>query len=521
MKRLVVFLTGLALIGAVAWQLMPEGPGLDGTTVVARVLIEGAATEDLDAVLAEESLRVVSPAVIAKAISVGRLQSLPSFKDTDFSTYFDHNLSAGRWEKGKQVIEVRLRCRSKSDGIAALQAVLDAYVDVSDAQDVSTDLSELKTYIEQLTKQCVVTLESQVAQHEKLLAESEHPAMADYDVMLKELAARVSRQTQILAKKEGECAALRSRVSLLSATMMKKDEKELLSLFSLEDPSARQKTGSAQILTKLLPLFQQRKQLLKRVGLDHPDVLKNTRQIAAAREFLGKDPNGEETTLWDFVQTYVAASGLRLEMLEGEIEELEGSLAEIQNELRDVSRFAARERQIREAIATSRRQFDVLVGKIDDFSVQEGIRVEIVERPRADQAGTEKSGTWIMLTILGIGAYCFWQWSSRQVTEAAPDRQPILTIVADDLAVHNVGNSGSSFRKVAAAVRLARFCDNRNQVVIRGDQEIVELVASGVVEELKGEGIDVHREAPDLDSVGDSASRIDPMRVVYVDMQAS
>ena len=519
MKRLIVFIGGLALIVAVALYVIPARNELAATGVIARVRVEGGVASRRKAILADECLRIVSPKVVGSAIKTGRLDQLPSYKDVDLAAVLQNELEATPWGRGDRVIEIRLNCASEADGKAALGAVVDAYVELfpNDSRDSSM---ELRAYIEQLVSQCTVTLKSQIAQHQELVAKSEFSALPNYETILQDRADAVSRRTRLLTEKEVKAASLRARASVLSAAVDKRDQEELLSLFALDDPNGREQTGAMAIIAKLLPLFQERKKVLKRVGKDHPDAVRITSQIASTREFLGRPREGAEDSLWDFIGTYVSSLQMHLSVLDSEIKELEGGLEIAQAELKGLSTFAIRERQLREAIETTKRQFDVLMKKIDSFDVGQQLNVEIVELPRLAQLKDERSHFGVFLALVGIvTVIALGRMANRG--EPAP-LGPVIRFPA-------VGKIGSStvegnVRQITAIVQLARYAGERNQVVVRAREQIANAILDGVAAELTRIGVGVQC---DIDSGAFDETHVqlattdveaDPHRVLYIDV---
>jgi DNA-directed RNA polymerase subunit H (RpoH/RPB5) len=539
-KRSIVFFLGLASIAILASYLVPANTHRGGFTFVARLAIDGSAASDRERFLSDQALKIVSPSVVQRAILIGRLDELASYKDGDIAALLTQSLSATRWEKGESIIEVKMRCRSKADGRAALQAILDAFVEYSTEPGSIDQITELRTEIEQMANHCVVTLESQMAQRKKLVMDSPYPVLDDYDALLKEHANTVSRRTRLLTQREAESAALRARGKVLRAAVDETNHEEVLSLFALNDSETRQVTGAGDIVKQLLPLFQEKKELLKRVGQDHPDVLKVDRKISAAREFLGKAPDGGETSLWDFLNSYISALELQQRMLDAEIAELENGLRAAEEKLRGGSEFAVRERQLREAIATTKKQFDLLAAKVASIVVSSPIHVQIVEPPRLDE-GEQGESSMVSLFVLGLLSTVVWlwvcsPWRSGGKPEAMADG-PVIRFSASDnvsgFAEHETpAGFGTKIRELVAVIRLANFCEDRNQVVIRAEEDSAGLIAENVRTELQRAGIAVDRDGPpqDADSrcvqvisdhTAQSIQCIDPLHVIYVEFEGS
>ena len=520
MKRLIVFVGGLVLIVGVASYVIPARNQLGATLVIARVRVEGGAANRRKAILADECLRIVSPNVVDNAIKTGRLRQLASYKDVDLARVLQNDLEAIPWGRGDRVIEIRLKCASEADGKAALGAVIDAYVELFSAgSDSRETYTELRADIEQFVSHCTVTLQAQISQHQELVSDSKFAVLPNYETVLEDRASAVSRRTRVLTEKEIKAASLRARASVLSAAVDKRDQEQVLSLFALDDPDAREETGATAIIAELLPLFHERKEALKRVGKDHPDVVRITRKIASTREFLGRPAEGGEDSLWDFVDTYVSSLQMQLRVVEKEIDELEGGLEKSQAELKGLSSFVVRERQLREAIETTKRQFDVLSKKIDSLDgVGPQLDIEIVELPRLAQLKDDRSHFGaVFLGVVGIAVIIAFGLGQRS--------EPALGPVIRFPALGQMGPSTieGNIRQITAIVQLARYSDDRNQVVVRAREEIAHTIVDGVAAELERIGVDVQcdtdlafNETRTQLSTTDGAA--DSQRVLYIDV---
>ena len=87
-------------------------------------------------------------------------------------------------------------------------------------------------------------------------------------------------------------------------------------------------------------------------------------------------------------------------------------------------------------------------------------------------------------------------------------------------------------RELVAVIRLANYCEDRNQVVIRAEEDSAGLIAENVRTELQRAGIAVDRDGPpqDADSrcvqvisdhTAESIQSIDPLHVIYVEFEGS
>lgn len=532
-KRFIVFVGGLGLIGSIVWFVVPpSGRSVFASEIlIARLLIEvsASANGNQENLLADETLRITSRTVIERAVSVGQLGQLASFKEKDVIEFLSANLTAARWPHGHRVVEIRLRCRSESDGLAALQAIIDAYIELNEARVTAEGHLELKSYMKELSNHCIANLESQTAQHAKLVAESPFPALNSHEAALKALADDVSRRTRLLTEREAVAAALRSRVNVLTIAVDAMDTEEVLSLFVLDDPNARQETGAADIVKRLLPLFQNRSELLKRVGRDHPDVKKVEREIASTREFLGKPGDGSEPSLWNLVTSYVATMQMRSRMVEGEIVVLDKALRDVQSELRSRSEFVVRDRQLRRAIETTKRQFDLLAKKIEDIPSTTLVRIEVVESPKRQQNASQSR--WPFLTIIGsLIVICSGLVlpASRPATSAVSGRDvPTLNFPVDVLnELQDKRDQGmdaefhDAVRRIVAVIRLARLCGGRDHAVLAGEHGVG--IAGHVKSELLRAGVAVRHDASsshdsvEVNIISDSAIAADlnPDRVL-------
>ncbi len=500
MKRIAVFLIGIGLLGFAAWWANPRTEPF-ASVIVARLLIErqGLNAEEQKQLLADESLVILSPKIIRDAISRGQLAALPSLKDKDVAKTLGDGLSATPWQGGQRILEVRFRAASESDGVAVLRAVVDAYLESADQGSVDNQQT-LRDTIEQLSKQCVVTLESQTKQRAELVQTSGFAPLDDYSAILDERAKDVAARIRVLTDKETLAATLRARLEVLDETLKNQDDEELLSLFVLNDPQARMATGAAEIVKKLLPLFQKKSQLLKNVGPDHPDVVKLRVEIAAAREFLGKDPAGDEETLWDFVESYVESLRLQKEMLEREIATLETKYRASQDELREYSGFAVRERQLSDAIATTKRQFDVLINKIEQIRIANPLEVQLVEpaKPLRELAGKQSASfPWmigISLALIGAGALC-WFWQPRVPESDIPTMgfpfHSDLDLLDELVSERRSVAVDQAIQQINAVVRLAKFGEDRYYFVLLGDRAEVPGIGLHMAAELAQKGFRV------------------------------
>lgn len=485
MKRIVVFLVGLVVIICFAYMVNPGRSVFETPVIRARLLIEAAVAdpEERRDLLADESLVITSPAVIKRAVTIGRLGELASFKDKDVAGILAETLRASPSAEGRRGIEVSFRCPSSSDGIAALRAVLDAYLELRQETGPDEGL-ELRSYITQLSEQCVASLEAQVARHQDLIADSPFPVLVDYDAALKQRSEDLADRTRTLTTREGLAATLRSRVESLKAVLEKKDNEELLSLFVLNDPAVRKQTKADEITSRLLPLFQQKSELLKRVGPDHPDAVKVRREIVAMREFLGKNPDGKEESLWDFVESYIGALELQLSMLDRELAVLDTKYLEAQESLRAHSEFAVRERQLSDAIATTKRQFNLLADKIEEVHMNRTLRVEIVEPPSVSTGkGPSEQSSWPLI-LLALPVFVGWAYCCLRIRLPVEDLGDAPIIEFPDFEA-DVVLDAPSLRQLVAVIQLAGFCESRDQVVILGEGEMADNVVRRASEELE------------------------------------
>jgi hypothetical protein len=497
MKRIAVFLVGIGLLGFAAWWANPRTEPF-ASVIVARLLIErpGLDAGEQKQLLADESLVILSPKVLRGAISRGQLARLPSLKDKDVAKTLGDGLTAAPWQVGQRILEIHFRAKAEADGVAVLRAVVDAYLELS-AQESTDTQRTLRDTIEQLSKQCVVTLEAQTKQRAELVLSSRFAPLDDYSEILDEQAKDIAARTRALTEKEVVAATLRARLEVLDEALKHQDDQEIFSLFILNDPQARVATGAAEIVVKLLPLFQKKSQLLKNVGPDHPDVVKVRGEIAAAREFLGKDPVGDEETLWDFVKSYVEALRLQKQMVEREVAALETKFRADQDELREYSRFAVRERQLSDAIATTKRQFDVLVNKIEQIRIAFPLEVKLVEpaKPLRELAGSESGNLpWMLGLSLGLVAAgaLLWSWQPRNPESDIPTIgfpfHSDLNLLDELVSDHRSLAVDQAIQQISAVVRLAKFGEGRNYFVILGDRAEVPGIGLHVAAELAQQG---------------------------------
>ena len=517
MKRFVVFLVGVLAIGSAAYYLRPGATGIGDDTIVARIRVQrpGQTPQEEKSLLEAEVSRIVSKEVIATAIKQGRLDNLPSMKNEAIAELLNERLKASIWPKTRNVIELRFESKSEMDGMTVLNAVIDAYVGQAQSVGVADDETEFRRLLEEWTQTCSVTLASQRNQRDELVEKAVFPILDDYGPTLEQRAEAVAARTRLLTEKEGKIAALRSRVNVIEKLREDKDEKELLSFFLLNDPQARVSIGADAIVRDLLPLFQEKKEILKRVGREHPDVLKVDRKISVVREFLGRDPRGKEETMWEFMQTYVDVLVTEAAMHEAEADMLKADDQKMKDELLAYSKFAVRERQLREAIATSERQFSTLAEQVNAFQVEKSLQIEVVETPKASQDVTEGNANWILILVgmLVLGVSMAWRatWLAKRALVGTPDsnldpESPTILVPVADAVWKNGADcrltvaEREAIRRVAMVVRLAKFVDDRDHAIFRSMRPESVGIAWYLAQELAldGERVEMVVEEPEL-----------------------
>lgn len=498
MKKLLVFGVGVCLIGAAAWSWMPKSAGGSGgrDVPVVRLRIEqpGLSSDAQQRFLAEETLVITGPELLDAAIQRGRLDLLPTLKDADARQRLASALTAEPWQESTRILELQIDGFPETDGSAILRAVAEAYVERRGPSEQTLQLQTLQDDIRQLASQCVVTLEAQTEQHKKLVGEAKFPVLDDYDEALKARSEAVSERTRLVTQKEIEAAAVRSRVTVIEEAAEQNDQEALLALFGLDDKGATQQVNTAQITKTLLPLYMSRQQLLSKVGRDHPDVVKVNRDIAAAHELLGLSGDPADTSLWDFMKTYVQSLRMTQRAVELELETLNAELDKAQAELLEYSQFAVRERQLREAVATTKRQFELLDAKISEIKIAPPVEVEIVAGPAPRSSLKSSSLVPWLLGLIGLST-CGAAWllgvPSRSKDTAPALERPLR--VSPHLAGEQSGefNAASSreLRQLAMVLQLARFSEDRTVVRIHGPAAASRRLAAATAEALRTCGL--------------------------------
>lgn len=485
MYRVAVFATGVLVMVCAAWFLIPRTSSLGSSTVLARIRVEktGATQEEQQNYLAGEALIVASPSIVNKAISQDNLGALPSFKDKDVEMAIGNGLHVAPWNKSTRILELQFNARSESDAIAVLSSIMGVYVDRSTRLNDQGNTKTLRELIEKMAKECVLTLDIQRKQREQLIKDSPFAMLDDYKSVLDARASNIALRTRLLTTREGQAAALRSRANVLSKWIEDKNTDEVLSLFGLNDAQVAQAIGADSIVKELLPLFIQKKGLLRKVGRDHPDISKIDQKIAATREFLGKPPTANGETLWDFLQVYVSALNIETKVIDTELASLTKEFELAQAELRDYAHFAVRERQMRDAIETTKKQFDSLASKIETLNVTQPPIIEVVEKPKRKGA-VENSraigvGLWVLMSVGFVTV--LWSMQPKRRAVVAPDRA-IIQIPdmrdSDDLFLSPADDDVQlvrAIRQVTSVLQLARLSENRTFVRIVDDSSSIGL----------------------------------------------
>lgn len=346
---------------------------------------------------------ILSPLIINRAIEIGQLQNLPTFRgsddiDQDILEDLRVKRSSGQDRSYMNVLTITFPSSRKEDARAVVEAVIAAYDEyLIDTRNEKS--KQVLTVTQQALTEVEAKLQAKELEYHQFREVSPMQWRAPVGASAADgqkttnvhqervLAAEEQRRLNLLRK-----AMLQSRVKAIQAGLDRGDSREsleaLIRRFLAQDGplgsefQQQQQQDIAIFENRLLPMILEEQQLLRDYGTDHPDVKLIRQSINTALDFyrrqgirlpeerLQQRAEGKDVGEIDFVALY--ADSLQQELKELDIRDLElAALVEDEStKAKGVARFQAKDEALSAELARLRELWGQLVTQVNQVGIE-------------------------------------------------------------------------------------------------------------------------------------------------------
>lgn len=360
-----------------------------------------------------EHLKLITThAVLSKAVELGKLDTLPSFRGSgddladDLRSSLGVKRVAGSDRSFDNLIDVSFACKNSRDAVEVVKAVLDAY-----ANYLEESSSESNTKRTAIAERQLEQLQDKLRQHEKAYLEFRDQAPLQWRTAVgvsspdgqatttnvhQERVIDLEDQRRKIPSKRAE---INSRIANLRQAETRGEPRERLEQmvrrFLIIDSSngsnaavaatASTNPSSTAFEQRLIPLLLEESRMLRAgFGKDHPDLRGVRESIKQVQEFyrelgvqlpgsVGRpkpQPAKEAEPQQDFIDLYIQSLELQLRELAFKDQELEKIVGEETAKAKEFARYQAQDQSMSDELTELRKLYAKALGLKNEIALE-------------------------------------------------------------------------------------------------------------------------------------------------------
>jgi succinoglycan biosynthesis transport protein ExoP len=343
---------------------------------------------------------IQSPMIANKAVEIGQLQNLPTFRNSpdpaeDVLDDLKVKRSAGQDRSFLNVLNITFSSKNAEDARAVVEAVIAAYAQYLDEtrQEQSSEVLALALKArDEISEKLHKKEQEYLAFREKAPLQWRAPVGANNDGqgtttnVHQERVLAIEEQRRLILLQEAE---LRSRLTAIEQAVKEGQSRDSLEILvrrflNADGPNSQdaQQQREVQVFeTKLLPLLLEEERLARDFGKDHPELQSVRNSIQTTLAFYrqhgirlpdDKGPDGKPTrrSQTDFVAVYTDSLRQQLAELKNRDRELSEVFDRELAKAKELARFQAQDQALNAEISQIRELWEHLTTQVNQVDIE-------------------------------------------------------------------------------------------------------------------------------------------------------